>query len=115
MLDSLCRLSDTSNIKTTGAEMTNALNRVARQLRAAQDASDKPNAFLEKRADAGHFIRQIAKDLSEALALAEASMLAARPSLTDHITIDSSEIMITGQVRIEGNASPIHINLERWK
>ncbi len=95
--------------------MTNALNRVAKQLRAAQAASDKLNGFLEKRADAGHFIRQIAKDLDEALALAEASLLAARPSLTDHITIDSSEIMITGQVRIEGDAPSININLERWK
>lgn len=82
--------------------MTNALNRVAQQLRAAQDASDKLNAFLAKRADAGHFIRQIAIDLETALALAEASLMAARPSLTDQITLDSSEVHIDGATKVEG-------------
>lgn len=79
--------------------MSNPLNRVAQQLRAAQDASDKLNAFLAKRADAGHFILTIAKDLETALALAEASLLAARPSLTDHITLDSSEVRIDGETK----------------
>lgn len=79
--------------------MSHPLNRVAQQLRAAQDASDKLNAFLAKRADAGHFIRTIAKDLEEALALAEASLIAARPNLTDQINLDSSEVRIDGETK----------------
>lgn len=83
--------------------MSNPLNRAVQQLRNAQDASDKLNAFLAKRADAGHFIRQIAKDLEESLALMEASLMAARPSLTDQITLDSSEVRIDGAHKIEGS------------
>ncbi len=63
---------------------TTALDRVAQQLRAAQDASDKLNAFLAKRADAGHYIKTIATALTESLALAEASLMAARPPLNSH-------------------------------
>jgi len=66
---------------------TTALGRVSLQLRAAQDASDKLNAFLAKRADAGHYITQIARDLETALALAEASLLAAQPPLHDQVII----------------------------
>lgn len=82
--------------------MSNALNRAAMQIRAAQNASDKLSAYVSKHADAGAFLRQIATELAEALALAEASMMAARPSLTDQITLDSSEITISGQVKSAG-------------
>jgi hypothetical protein len=59
--------------------MQTPLDRVAQQLRAAQDASDKLSAFLSARADAGHYIQGIARDLAESIALAETSLLAAHP------------------------------------
>lgn len=67
--------------------MTNALNRAVQQLRAAQDASDKLNGFLEKRADAGHYVRQIATELATSLALLEASLMAAQPRLSQQINL----------------------------
>jgi len=71
--------------------MIHPMNRVAQQLRCAQDASDKLSAFVKKSADAGRYLGQIAKDLEEALALAEASLMAARPSLTDQVMLGSTK------------------------
>lgn len=84
------------------------LDRVAFQLRAAQDASDKLNAFLAKRADAGHFIRKIADDLSASLALAEASLMAARPALNAH------EITITNNTSERPSTGPLWLDLTGW-
>lgn len=83
--------------------MGNALRRAAAAVRAAQHASDQLNAFLAKRVDAGYYVRKIANDLARELALAEASLLAAMPGLTDQITLDSSQVRIDGAERIEGS------------
>lgn len=74
---------------------TTPLGRAVLALRNAQDASDKLSAFLEKRADAGHYIRTIATDLATELALLEASLLAAQPNLTGQIEING-DVTITG-------------------
>lgn len=69
-----------------------AIGRAAAAVRNAQTASDRLTAFVATHADAGAYLRSIADDLATELALAEASLLAAQPALSQNIVIGADSL-----------------------
>lgn len=89
---------------------TTPIGRAAEAVRNAQAASARLTALVEKYADTGPYLREIASTLAIELALAEASLLAAQPRLHDQIEIN-------GDLTIMGKIAPsaIWLNLDGVK